>query len=239
MTQPLKLKRRADFAARVQEMHSDHIDDACRLEEARQARDAEAAFMASLKTGDAVDGEGVYLGRYEPQDRNGNSLNLAFNVFAAPEDLTGDDGRRGVFTYNGVLQKLEEMQGWHGHAGRGYADDDAFYNALASGDYNGEWTIPPFELLYGYNPIDNRYQGQNFYTFQNRGAFKDTFVEDTSNTQLVSPEWYWSCTMEDQGSDWKQFLDFSNGYCGSGQENREEISCRLVRLVPIPQGGPA
>ena len=60
---------------------------------AHKETEAEAAFK-NLQPGKMVVGQGIYLGKYQPKDHTGKSLKKTFNVFAAPQDLTGRNGKR-------------------------------------------------------------------------------------------------------------------------------------------------
>ncbi len=77
----------------------------------KEAPPAPSPVPEALETGVTTD-SGVYIGVWEPKDRTGKSLGKTFNIFAAPEDLTDDAGKKVLLTFNeavqarGVLKKL-------------------------------------------------------------------------------------------------------------------------------------
>ena len=80
--------------------------------------------------GQIIPGQGIFLGRYAPKDREGNSLGKIFNVFAAPEDLTDAAGNKGIFKYVDAVKRIASLKNWHGHDGTNYATDKELYKAL-------------------------------------------------------------------------------------------------------------
>ncbi len=78
MTEAEKTTKAAPYGTRT-------ADDLLREFVRLKAVLADEAVRGSI--GSTVSGQGVYLGQYKPQDRDGNSLGKVFNVFAAPQDL--------------------------------------------------------------------------------------------------------------------------------------------------------
>ena len=160
--------------------------------------------------GKDIKGEGIYLGTYEPIDRDGKSLSRIFNVFAAPEDLPG-----GTRAYVNTVKEVASLKNFHGHDGTDYDTDKELYAALKDGTYNGGWIIPTRDILHGKD-----------------SAFKNTF-KMTASSGSGYPQWYWSCTerREDPSNVWG--ADFSDGDGGWLRKDDFRLACRPVRLVPV------
>jgi hypothetical protein len=148
---------------------------------------------ADPQPGQLIAGKGVFIGTWSPKDRDGNSLNKTFNLFAAPHDLGLDENGRGtklVATYNKAAAHVAGLQDYHGYngfnhnvsgQGKHVPPDEALYDALRNGSYNGEWFVPPKDVL-----DDNLYQNKD------KGDLSGTFVTSSSGSDHA--HWYWSCT---------------------------------------------
>lgn len=183
----------------------------------------------SFKIGEAVQGEGIFLGQWQPKDHEGNFLSKAFNVFAAPRDLSRK------LKYRDALAQVGKLRGWQGHDGENYDSDQDIYAALKDGSYKGGWVIPPRELLSGMaangprgRRIGHIAQPDNLYDHRNSGAFRETF-------QTEALPYYWSSTRELSSLVW--VTSFSSGENFSLEDNFMSAAtafCRPVRLVPVP-----
>ncbi len=175
--------------------------------------------------GEMVEGEGVYLGRWEMESNQAAGLVKLFNVFAAPKDLTT---KKTPMTYDEALQNAAVLKDWYGHDGRAFANDVALYEALNSGVYNGEWFIPPYELLSGETKDEKRLPCDGLYRNRDIGLFKGSFVAGEFNIG----SWYMSCSEVFKSRNIKVF-DFSGAGVGSIYKDIFPMSCRLVRVVEI------
>jgi len=169
-----------------------------------------------LKIGQMVEGKGIFTGTWTPADRAGHSLNQTFNLYAAPEDI-------GVLkTFNEAIKHVAEIRGLLGHDGfnhdvRGKTGDEALYDALRSGTYNGEWFIAPKNALNA-NLYANKDEGDLKGTFKTKdnGSDRDFFY--CSSTE---------CGDRDSSGVWGQ--SFSHGGTGWNYTGRGKMSTRLVR----------
>lgn len=178
--------------------------------------------------GEMIAGEGIFLGKYKPRDRDGYSLGKIFNVFAAPEDLTDASGKQSSFKYVDTVKRIAALKNWHGHDGTNYATDKELYQALKNGSYDGGWIIPTRALLSGKDVNSNVTQPDNIYTHKDKGALAGTFKTAASD----SSDYYWSST---EGRDLPSFVydvRFSNGLEHWHHKDITLFSCRPVRLVP-------
>ena len=167
----------------------------------------------------------VYLGKYSPKDRDGNSLSKTFNVFAAPEDLPEP------MKYVDAVKHIAKLKDWHGYDGTNYAADKELYAAIKSGSYNGGWIIPTSDILRG-NDVDGKATTpDNLYAHKDTGALKGTFRMAASSS-FGWLDWYWSFTELRIYSANVAFVRFSNGNEVWGPKDSGRMSCRPVRLVP-------
>lgn len=186
--------------------------------------------LRNLQPGQLVSGKGVFIGIWQPKDREGNSLGRIFNVFAAPQDLTDASGQKNPLTYEDTVNRVAELKNWHGHDGGRFINDTAVYDALKNNSYNGEWFIPTRDLLDGKEFNKKTVQLDNLYRYKDTGALKGTFT----TTVGFYPHWYWSCT-ESAGVPiymWEvRFTDGADGLCHMRNGGQ---SCRPVRVEPRP-----
>ena len=188
----------------------------------------------------------IYLGRYSPKDREGNSLSKTFNVFAAPEDLPK------TMSYVDTVKYIAQLKKWHGYDGEIYATDKDLYAAIKSGSYNGGWTIPTRELLIGTEadgPSGIRKGGvvrpDNLYDHREKGALKGTFCTEAVRDGSSSKQSYWSCTeYREYPGEYPPCVWVANfsddGFEGWGPSDisrmswvPKPLSCRPVRLVEV------
>jgi len=232
-----------DVAALLESVESALADE--KLLTTERLRQEEQEFLRNLQPGQRMPDGTVYLGKYAPKDRQGNSLGNIFNVFAAPEDLTGASGNRKIFTYVEAVRRIAALKSWHGHDGTHYATDKEFYKAVKDGSYDGGWIVPPRELLTGSaadEPSRDRQgeivQPDNLFDRRNCGSFKNTFATPASNG-LGFSHGYWSSSERRDTSSYMWAANFLAGLDCACHKNGERQSCRPVRLVPVPGGGAA
>lgn len=173
----------------------------------------------SQSIGEFIQGKGIFCGTWMPVDRQGNSLGKIFNLFAAPEDLGA------LYDFNDAMAQVSRLKNWHGRNGfnhnvKGKTPDQALYDALLDGSYNGEWFLPPKEVL-----NDNLFVNKNKFGLVNafRAISKDS---DTAH-------WYWSCTEHKdlEAHAWNQ--NFLNGDIDWPPKDIDKLSVRCVRAEPI------
>lgn len=194
--------------------------DAAAKKEAAEIVEAEARAILNAVPGQMIEGQGIYLGQYEPK-----GLGKIFNVFAAPEDLPEP------MKYAETVEYIAEMKNWHGHDGANYASDKEIFSALKDGSYNGGWIIPTYELLAGTDPKLLKYtHSSNLFDHRNTGSFKGTFTMVASSRPYL-PEQYWSSAEDPEDTANVCLVDFSTGRLDVIDKDVTGLSCRPVRLV--------
>lgn len=202
---------------------------------ATAAAKAEEEGLNNLECGALVPKQGVFLGQWNPHDKDGQSLGKVFNVFAAPTDLTDNKDRKTASTYTDTVDRIAELKNWHGFDGGTYAHDRALYEALQNGSYKGEWVIPTLDLLCGLNTKgDQIVQPYNLYRHIETGAFKGTFKKQPVAGSGIA-DWYWSCTESHSNPATVWNFRFWNGHRDCNEKNVLMLSCRPVRFVEIPK----
>ena len=184
--------------------------------------------MKSLQPGDLMEGQGIYVGKWVYK-----KLGLIFNLFAAPQDLTDEMGKKTVFTFRDASQRVSELKQWHGHDGVFFDNEQALLNTLEEGNYKGEWFIPTYEMLAGKDADGNKTSPDNLYTHRDKRAFKGTFTTSRVSNDSGYSECYWSSTDVQGRPSNRYVLDFSEGYEDFFIKINIAFSCRPVRLVPV------
>ncbi|MGH6922861.1 MAG: hypothetical protein ACRED5_03735 [Propylenella sp.] len=169
--------------------------------------------------GDACDDGTVYVGSREMKDTDGASLG-AFYLFTPIEDLTDGNGDKMLLTFNEAAVHVAGLRGYFGHDGGGFASDPALYRAMRDGSYEGEWFIPPKDIL-----VDNLYENRA------QGALSGTFAEEYSSGLGL---WYWSLTEHPGNPDGVYVVDFPDGGGVWVLKGFTELSSRVVRAEPRP-----
>jgi hypothetical protein len=197
---------------------------------------AEEEIVAALsKDGDSsaligrqIEGRGVFIGTWQPE-----GLSQKFNIFAAPEDLTNENGEKELYTYKDAVTRIAELKDWHGFDGTNYADDSELYRALKNRNYNSGWFIPPSELLTGKLLDGETIQPDNLYDYREKGSLSGSFCTGAAKAYSADSgvEAYWSST-EDVGT-YAWWADFLNGRRGWGRKEGSQLSCRPVRLEAV------
>ena len=198
----------------------------------------EAEIIATAEPGQMIDGHGVFFGRYTLKSADG--LSRTFNMFAAPEDLTDESGKKATYTYIDAVKRVAALKNWHGFDGESYADDKDFYRAVGDGSYNGGWIIPPGEILYG--KINQPTPSESLLRYQGRGALRDTFNTKTFVYAFAPapekgasvPHEYWSSTRYlSSGPRCLHAVKFLQHGSTIANEDHYRLSCRPVRLEPV------
>jgi hypothetical protein len=188
-------------------------------------------ILTAADIGRMIPEKGIYLGTWEPQDRNGESLGKKLNVFVAPEDYTDKAGNN-AFTFNEAAEEVASLGGWNGHDGGDFANDTALYAAFADGSGIGKWFIPTRELLSGRNLGGEKVHANNLFDLQNTGALKDTLTTTLGGPTTRDhsyPYWYWSST-EIRGHSEKWGTCFTDGHEDYDPTGTHRVSCRLFRV---------
>jgi hypothetical protein len=195
----------ADLIAQIEAQIANLEQESRSLKEQAAQKDKQAAdirvrlaTIAGTRTdtvklpqiGQAIEGKGVYIGQWQPKDRKGKSLGKTFAVYAAPEDLTDESGRKLVATFQDTAKRMTALRNWHGHDGGDFANDTALYRGLADGSAIGKWFIPTRDLLTGTDLDGNKVQNDNLV------AHKDKLGEITTSRENCGsydyPNYYWT-----------------------------------------------
>lgn len=182
--------------------------------------------------GRLIEGRGIYVGTWQPKDKQGNTLGKTFNIFAMPEDLpnTMKPLDSTTMRYKTATELVSWERGKHGDFGGRYVNDEVLYEALKNGDYKGEWIVPPRELLTGRDGAGNIVAPDNIFAHKDKGAFRGSFNTGAS-TEKETPSFYWSSAAD--GSGQAQAVRLSDGKEALLSEETY-ISCRPVRLELKP-----
>jgi hypothetical protein len=159
-------------------------------EQAAQKRQQAAEIRVQLAKLSARAGKGVYIGQWQPKDRNGKSLGKTCAVYAAPEDLTDKSGRKLVATFKDTAKRMTALRNWHGHDGGDFANDTALYRGLADGSAFGKWFIPTRDLLTGTDLNGNKVQNDNLVAHKDKLGEITTAREGCGSYEY--PNYYWS-----------------------------------------------
>jgi hypothetical protein len=193
----------------------------------KEIAEEERLQEAARQPDQMIAGQGVFLGKWQPKDRDGKSLGKIFNVFAAPQDLPD------TMKYVDAVKHIAKLKGWNGFDGTNYATDKEIYKALKDGSYNGGWIIPTRDILVGTDIDGNKTQANNLFAHQNKGAFKGTFETAAAGDGSGFPDWYWSSTeyLGNPSHVWS--VRFSDGNGDWDRKDDDRLSCRPVRLVEV------
>lgn len=202
------------------------------LEQQREALEQEIEHRKNPEPGQMIEGEGIFVGKYAPKDRDGNSLGKIFNVFAAPEDLPE------TATYDETVRKISELKDWNGHDGTNYANDAEIYAALKDGRYGGGWIIPTWDILHGEDAGDNATAPDSIFAHKDKGAFKEAkhalkTAATVPSSSSFFPNRYWAST-ESRFNSGVCDVRLSDGNGGWSLKDGLRLSCRPVRLVLAP-----
>jgi hypothetical protein len=188
----------------------------------------------TFEAGQLVPGKGILLGVWSPKDRNGNSLNKTFNVFAAPCDLGLDENGRAdkqILRYKDAVKCVSEIRSLMGHDGANYKNNTELYAALKNGSYKGEWFIPTREMIVGTDSNGQQVQTDTLLAHKDKGAFKNTF---TLASGFDFAHWYWSCSETREGPSRVCGVRLSDGNVYWGHTGHFSLSSRPLRAELRP-----
>jgi len=168
--------------------------------------------------GQMILGKGIFAGVWTPKDRDGKSLGKAFNVYAAPEDLTDESGKKALLTFKDTAKRITALRNWHGHDGGNFPNDTALYEGLRNGSAVGKWFIPTRDLL-----------TDNLYANKDTGDLKGTFATNGSGLDV----WYWSCTEHRDHTSFVWNTRFSDGGDDWHGIDNPRLSCRPCRVEAL------
>src|ERR1035437_5103371 len=199
-------------AVTISEPVQKEVDDtaiAAAKEALRQKAEEEA--LKNSEPGRLILGQGVLVGQYAPKDREGNSLGKIFNVFAAPQDLTGASGKKETYKYVDAVKRIAALKNWNGFDGTNYATDKEIYKALKDGSYNGGWILPTRDLLVGTDVDGKQNQPDNIYAHKDKGSLQGTFNTTNKASGSDYPDWYWSSSEDRNYPSYVLNVRFSDG----------------------------
>jgi hypothetical protein len=175
--------------------------------------------QAGYVPGKMVQGKGIYIGAWTPEDRDFRSLGKTFNLFAAPEDLSNIR-----HDFEDTVLKISRLDNWHGHDGVYIESDTDLYDAIATDVYDGGWFMPTRDIVDGTNMDGSSVRSGPLFALRNTGDLKGTFM-----TSGAFPS-YMSCT---EGAGHIFAVNFANGN-GSWASKGREMWCRPVRAELKP-----
>jgi hypothetical protein len=222
----------ADLISRIQQEMTRIEQESQKLKDQAAEKDRQLAEMRVrlatlagsknhiLKTpqiGQMIPGKGIFAGLWNPKNREGNSLGTTFAVYAAPQDLTDESGKKVLSTFKDTARHVTGLRNWHGHDGGDFANDTALFKGLADGSAIGKWFIPTRELLKD-NLCANKHEIGGFQT-----SGSGLFV------------WYWSCTEHRDDTSYVWNTRFSDGDDDWDLNDIYRLSCRpcLVEALSI------
>lgn len=178
--------------------------------EAEERVREQAERMKNLHVGDEVSGGDIFFGIWTPTDRGGNSLEVAFNLFAQPQDISAN-------RFSNLEAQVESLSNGFNHRAKGKTSDEALYDALRSGSYKGQYFIPTKDIL------------RMLYMSRHTGKLDGTFSDKTISA------WYWSCTAPENEPVCVWFRQFRHGeWSWHHKDTALPMSTRLVRAELRP-----
>jgi hypothetical protein len=198
-------------------------------EEKRKAEEkAREEFLKNQTIGWTMGSKGVHLGATILKDDKGKSLG-EFDLYAAPEDIS--DACRNVLMmrFNEVVKYVAGIDNYYGYAGfnhmgkdpEGWTPDTELYNALRSGEYNGEWFIPTRDIL-----------EEHLYKKKDMGSLKGSFMEAIDTNGSVDKGGYWGCTRHPGQIEYVSKHSMEDGIVRWGLRDYGKMPTRLVRAEP-------
>ncbi len=185
------------------------------------------ANTEKLIVGTHYKGEGIFLGEWNPVDREGRPLGTIFNLFAATEDL------KRTATYTKTIEKISTMPQFHGYTGVESKDDVELYKLIRDGKYNGEWFLPTINISIGkreITPYTISMSSGTLYDNREEGSLKNTF--NTEAERFSCAHRYWTCTKDKNFTEYAYNINFTDGSLFWDIKDDYSFSTRLVRAVP-------
>ena len=173
---------------KVQAAQKDQQAAAIRVQLATLAGTKAQTVTATPQIGQTVEGKGVYMGVWQPKNRNGKSLGKTFAVYAATEDLTDEFGVKLVATFRNHAKRMTALKDWHGHNGFDSTNDATIIQGLADGSAVGKWFIPTRELLTGTDRWGDKVQDDNLLAHQDKLGAITTSRKDCDDYEY--PNYY-------------------------------------------------
>jgi hypothetical protein len=231
MAEAFPISAAALVTERIKETARQNAEAKARAEvEAEAAAEAEA--IRNPQIGQLIKSKGIFMGPWEPKDRNGTSLGKKFNVFASFHDLTNASGKSAILKFKEAAEQVAGLRNWNGHDGGDFENDTALHNALKDGSAVGKWFIPPLELLYGKDANEKLVRpGNNLYELRDTGDFKGTFF---AAKDMGLADWYWSCTESRSNSSDAWIACFSDGGSVLDLKRSFSLRCRPCRVELAP-----
>ena len=187
---------------------------------------------SQLEAGKLIEGKGVYLGLWEPKDKNGRTLGKIFDIYAAPEDFRNPDGSNLLMKFNNAVKHVAGLRNYHGHDGGNFANEKAVLEAVRNNpEALAKWFIPTMELLHGKTSGGDKIQPANLYKSRNTGAFKDSFITKSGSDIAL---WYWSLTEHPDDPSLVYDVAFTVGGDGWDRKDHYALSSRVVRAELRP-----
>lgn len=189
---------------------------------------------SQLEAGKLIEGKGIYLGTWEPKDKNGRTLGKIFDIYAAPEDIRNGSGNL-LKTFNNAVEHVAGLRNYHGHDGGNFANETAVLEAVRNNPAALEkWFLPTMELLRGIKSGGNKIQPANLYDSRNTGSFKNTFITTKSGSGYAL-FWYWSLTEDPDSPSYVYVCGFADrGEGGWVHKDNNKLSSRVVRAELRP-----
>ena len=177
---------------------------------------------SKLEIGQMVEGKGVYIGEWQPKDRDDQSLGKTFDLYAAPQDVVDEQRNKILLTFNDAATHVAGLQNWHGHNGVDLRNDIAVYDAIREGRLEEleKWFIPTREIV-----------KENLYKNKDKGDLKGKFTDKRGS---VSAHWYWSCTEPPGDSSYVYNVNFTDGDDDWDGKGLYKLSTRPVRAELRP-----
>lgn len=181
-----------------------------------------------FKTGQLVEGKGIYVGIWEPTDNLNKTLGKVFDLYAAPEDISNNSGNNLLMTFNDAVRHVAGQRNWHGHDGNNFANEKAVTQAVRTNpDLLAKWFIPTKEILHGKNAQGTKVQPNNLYDHRTKMPRGAEFVTNASGSGFA--RWYWSLTERPDDSSFVYIVSFTDGDDGWDAMDYYKLSVRPVR----------
>ncbi len=186
--------------------------------------------------GTPVPEEGIYFGigylwsnpKYKQKHMKGPVL--LFDMYAAPENLTDKNGQPFKGTLAEAFKRIAHLKGFHGHDGfrrpapefqrpDDYSySDGSFREFVLEGKYNGEWVVPPTEVI--------------------EGSLSDALIGPAERTQdypllktiKLKESWTCSITSTARMLEQHEYVALREGRITSGSSD-DKLETRPVRFV--------
>jgi hypothetical protein len=199
------------------------------LTHAAALRRKQAQEIANAVPGHVIRGVGVYLGQWQPRDRKFRRVGPLFNVLAAPEDLPR------TREYIPTVKYIAKLKNWHGCDGANIETMEDFLTLIRTKRYDGGWMVPPRDVMEGKDLFGRDTMADNLLRHKDKPGFGKFNLAISDGESMRTPDWYWTCT---GGGTGMTTVCLATGESGFSDEYEIFHSCRPVRMLPAPKGGP-